>query len=226
MAHYFKAYKYAHGTWLSRSLYDIDRLSNELLLFLNTTQLWSFAPCYSRLIAPWGTALYPGVVCDRDSTILQCTSCYLARFFLSAATCRWHKNMLQVLLLSVAFSYRFLCVITSWLQCTSAGQATEGLHMWMWFPNDARSACLFPGTAAALYYLWLWAVSLTACWCFRRPIAHVHVLCVCLFVHLWSWFSGVVPPVPWQCRASWCLLNHLPYPSSCFSFAATVALCL
>ena len=92
MAHYFKAYKYAHGTWLSRSLYDIDRLSNELLLFLNTTQLWSFAPCYSRLIAPWGTALYPGVVCDRDSTILQCTSCYLARLFLSAATCRWHNK--------------------------------------------------------------------------------------------------------------------------------------
>ena len=83
----------------------------------------------------------------------------------------------------------------------------DRLHMWMWFPYNARSACLFPGSEVRKVTLWLWPCTPIACWCSHRPIAHVCVLSVCLFVHLWSLFGRVFPCV--KHLGAWCV-SYLP----------------
>ena len=92
--------------------------------------------------------------------------------------------MLQVVLLvRVAFSSVFLCDhILATVHPSRMG--SEGLHVWMWFPNNAMSVTPFPWQCTKKGVLWLWLnlVSLlVTCLCSHKPIAHVCVLYVCLY---------------------------------------------
>ena len=136
-------------------------------------------------------------MCSRDSTMLLCTSCYIAVAYVAGGVVVECSLFLSVPLwshpdYSAPWQDRqwrpsYVDVVSQWCQVSLS------VPWWCTMKGHSMAFSVYP------YFI--------ACWCSHGPIAHVRVLSVCLFVHLWSLCSGVFPCV--KHLGAWCI-SYLP----------------